>query len=75
VLALPDGAFRMDTALLERCYLLFALSGFRVVPNPLDVLALPDGYVDELLRFAQGVRFFADMERRPPEMREEGDPR
>lgn len=70
VLALPDGEFHTDAALLEQCYLLFALSGFRVVPNPLEVLALPAGYVDDLLKFAQGVRFFEDMERRPAEMRE-----
>jgi len=70
VLSLPDGDFRMDAALLERCYLLFAISGFRTIPNPLEVLSLPAGYVDELLRFAQGVRFFEDMERRPKEMKE-----
>ena len=70
MLALPEGEFRTDAALLEQCYLLFALSGFRVVPNPLEVLALPAGYVDELLRFAQGVRFFEDVARRPREMKD-----
>lgn len=70
MLTLPDGAFSTDAALLERCYLLFALSGFKVIPNPLDVLSLPAGYVDDLLRFTQGVRFFEDVARRPDEMRE-----
>ena len=70
MLTLPDGAFSTDAALLERCYLLFALSGFKVIPNPVEVLALPAGYVDDLLRFTQGVRFFEDMARRPEEMRE-----
>lgn len=69
MLTLPEGEFRTDAALLEQCYLLFALSGFRVVPHPLEVLALPAGYVDELLRFAQGVRFFEDIERRPHEIK------
>ena len=60
----------MDRELLETCYQLFEMSGFKIVPNPMDVIALPAGYVGQLYRFHHAVRFFEDFDKRPPELKE-----
>ena len=60
----------MDDELLERCYLAYEMSEFRVIPNPLEILALPLGYLEQLHRFHKTMRFFMDYEKRPPEMKD-----
>ena len=53
----------MSPELLERAYIIFALSGFTVIPDPMEILAMPLNYLDELLAFAQGVRWVRDVKK------------
>lgn len=68
VVNLPEGSYTMSVELLERCYLLYAISDFSRVPDPAQVAAYPLQYLSELFRFAQGVKFFRDASARPPDM-------
>ena len=50
----------MSPELLERAYIIYAISGFTVIPDPMEILAMPVRYLDELLAFAQGVKWVRD---------------
>ncbi len=64
---MPDGVFTMDAALLEQCHLYFYLTN--QIPHPEFIASLPANYLNEIAMFGQGVKFFADLKRRPPSMR------
>lgn len=46
------------------------MSKFTVMPNPLEVMTYPVGYIDEMFRFHHKVRYFADFEKRPSDLKE-----
>lgn len=70
VLERPDAAaFSTNVELLRLCYILWDMSEGKHVPNPLEVLALPRGYIDDLFRWHAGVRYYVDYDRRPGELK------
>jgi len=62
----------MSPELLERCYLLYAISGYTVLPDPVEVLLLPVSYIDQLLAFAQGVKWVKDVKKFEAHIRKNG---
>lgn len=50
--------------------MLWKVSDFRHVPNPLEVAALPAHYIHDLFRWHQGMRFTEDYPKRPADMKE-----
>lgn len=70
-LELPDvAAIRTDIKLLRLCYMLWEMSGFKHIPNPLEVAALPAHYLNDLTRWHQGMRFTEDYDKRPDYLKE-----
>jgi hypothetical protein len=70
-LELPNiAAIRTDIKLLRTCYMLWEMSGFKHIPNPLDVLKLPAHYVQDLFRWHQGLKFTEDYPKRPDYLKE-----
>lgn len=70
VLERPDPAtFTTNAELLRLCYLLWDMSDGKFVPNPLEVINLPKGYVDDLFKWHTGVQFYVDYDKRPGELK------
>jgi hypothetical protein len=69
VLTRPDVNYNTDPELLETCYRLWAVSGFRDIPNPYEVAMLPLGYVSEIFAMKEHVQFYEDAPKRPEVMR------
>lgn len=60
----------MDEDLRDQCYRLWEMSKFTVLPNPLEIMHYPAGYINEMFRYHHAVRFYGDIEKRPKDLEE-----
>jgi hypothetical protein len=67
VLTKPKTEITIDKELMRDCELYWYMTG--TIPDPDFIRGLPIGYLEQLLAYRHGIRFFEDYSKRPTNMR------